>query len=134
MAIGLAALCGCTTSPHQRQAVTVVETSLNDQEPVLMPSCFRLVHAMKVTWDNEQSQRMHEGWHRLTLYNSEMKEIAHTHYSCHYGMDVNAVDLDGDSIPEFVVSLHIGPATGPAIRELKVLRLRGSFLEELVSV
>ncbi len=130
----VATLCGCASDSLLKPPVVHTTSSEEDHGLALLPSSFHRVHAMEVKWDDEQSQRMHYGWHRLTLYDSNMKEIAYSHFSCHYGMDVDAVDLDGDRTPEFVVSLHIGPATGPNIRELKILRLRDEFLEEILSI
>ena len=89
---------------------------------------------MQVRWDDEESKRWQNGCHRLFIYDGNMSEITSEVFRCHYGMTVDAIDLDGDSVPEFVALLHVGPAMGPSIKELRVLRLNGGFLEEIVQV
>jgi hypothetical protein len=129
-------LCGCLGSRNaiSTHAVPTARTSANTNGAVQLPSTFRGVNAMLVRWDEEESKRWEIGCHRLSIYDSNWVEIASEVFRCHYGMTVDAVDLDGDSVPEFVVSLHLGPATGTSIKELKVLRLNGGFFEELLQL
>ena len=127
---------GCASLPDgvERRAIPVTRTSDNTNSLTTLPSSFRLVGAMQVQWDDEESRRWQSGCHRLSIYDCELNKITSRVFRSHYGMDVDAVDLDGDSIPEFVMFLHVGPAMGPPIRELKILRLKGSFLEEILQV
>ncbi len=76
---------------------------------------------------------------RVSLLNVQGQEIAAESYSAQYGIHVDAVDLDGDSIPEFILQTHVGPATGPAIKELAILRFRplsdtDGYLETVVKM
>jgi hypothetical protein len=113
----------------------VVNSTLESTNSVmpLAPS-FHRVGALCVQYDEAESKQSGVGHHRLVVYDRNMREIASEVFDCHYGMNVDAVDLDGDSIPEFVLRLHLGPAVGPAIKELKVLRLNGDCLEEITSI
>ncbi len=115
-------------------AAAFAHTSDSIDHAVELPSSFHRAHVMQIVDDAEESQRRHMWCSRLVVYDQDMREITSRVYECNYGMDVDAIDLDMDGVPEFVVSLHLGPAIGPAIRELKVLRLRDAFLEEIVSV
>ena len=73
---------------------------------------------------------------RLVLYDRQGHEWASQTFEAHYGLEVDAVDLDGDRLPEIVATRIIGPITGPAPRELIVLRmnLAGKLLEEVVRI
>jgi hypothetical protein len=130
-----AVLCGCANPRGSAySAVPTAQTSDATDGTVNLPSSFRRVRAMRVRWDDEESKRWQGGCHRLSIYDSNMNEITSEVFRCHYGMTVDAVDLDGDSVPEFVAFLHVGPATGPSIKELRIIRLNGSFLEEIAHV
>jgi hypothetical protein len=84
--------------------------------------------------DTPTSPRPFPAQYTLRLLDGGMGEIASETFECHYGMDVDAIDLDGDKVPEFAVRLHVGPAVGASVQELKVLRLRDGYLEQVVSM
>ena len=95
---------------------------------------------MSIVEDTEmENEPGNFGCFKLILANSDGTEIASYSFAAHYGIHVDAVDCDGDGVPEFVVQAHIGPATGPSIKELTVLRYRPidadwGFLEEVLQM
>ena len=124
----LALACSCANLHRQGGAgavVSIEDSEIETNRATLSVSGVAPFFQMQIEEDREMERRPGNfGCYKLVLLNREGKEVASESFSAHYGIHVDAVDLDGDSIPEFVVQAQIGPATGPPIKELIILRYR----------
>ncbi len=92
---------------------------------------------LEISEDWEESKRLEKVCYTMVISNSSGKAIASETFGAHYGIEVDVLNLDQDGVPEFVVKTHIGPAIGPPMKELVLLRIRRtsdgfSFFDELL--
>ena len=125
LAVALLAGC-CIVRAASHSAVTSVDSEYYSTNAVsLVVPDGTPFSKMAITQDEELQKRPGNfNCYKLTLQSGVGEVIASHSFAAHYGIHVDAIDLDGDGVPEFVVQAHIGPATGPAIKELTVLRFR----------